>query len=239
MTRHSTLSIAAAVMAAAAIMASNPGTSGAWAQAAPASPNYSSHAAAFFTACSKAASGSWSGRTRGVPETAIPSGRIITARTARFAPAPISEAPMRPEPRAAGGAVPRVPRALQFHRAGRGTGSRTAARPHPGLLRSRHGRAAQRGAGVRVRRLGSGFARLGSGKLAPGDEGCVPGLGVTGGTAGQREADLNRVRQGDGTGSGCARAGPSGFRTARTGSDRHRGLRGPCNPAGGGAQALP
>ncbi len=49
MTRHSTLSIAAAVMAAAAIMASNPGTSGAWAQAAPASPNYSSHAAAFFT----------------------------------------------------------------------------------------------------------------------------------------------------------------------------------------------
>ena len=49
----------------------------------------------------------------------------------------------------------------------------------------------------------------------------------------------NRVRQGDGTGSGCARAGPSGFRTARTGSDRHRGLRGPCNPAGGGAQALP
>ena len=49
MTRHSTLSIAAAVMAAAALMASNPGTSGAWAQAAPASPNYSSHAAAFFT----------------------------------------------------------------------------------------------------------------------------------------------------------------------------------------------
>ena len=43
----------------------------------------------------------------------------------------------------AGGAVPRVPRALQFHRARRGAGSRAAARPHPGLLRSRHRRAAQ------------------------------------------------------------------------------------------------
>ena len=49
MTRLPTLSLAAAVMAAAALMASNPGTSGALAQAAPGYPNYSSHGAAFFT----------------------------------------------------------------------------------------------------------------------------------------------------------------------------------------------
>ena len=49
MTRLPTPSLAIASIALAALMASNPGTSGALAQAAPASPNYSSHAAAFFT----------------------------------------------------------------------------------------------------------------------------------------------------------------------------------------------
>ena len=49
MTRLRTPSLAIASIALAALMAGNPGTSGALAQAAPASPNYSSHAAAFFT----------------------------------------------------------------------------------------------------------------------------------------------------------------------------------------------
>ena len=49
MTRHSTLSIAAAVMAAAGLAAGTLGVDGALAQAAPGSPNYSSHGAAFFT----------------------------------------------------------------------------------------------------------------------------------------------------------------------------------------------
>ena len=49
MTRLPTPSLAIASIALAALMASNPGTSGALAQAAPGSPNYSSHAAAFFT----------------------------------------------------------------------------------------------------------------------------------------------------------------------------------------------
>ena len=48
-TRHPTLSLAIASIALAALMAGNPGTSGALAQAAPGSPNYSSHTAAFFT----------------------------------------------------------------------------------------------------------------------------------------------------------------------------------------------
>ena len=49
MTRLRTPSLAIASIALAALMAGNPGTSGALAQAAPGSPNYSSHAAAFFT----------------------------------------------------------------------------------------------------------------------------------------------------------------------------------------------
>ena len=49
MTRLPTPLLAIASIALAALMASNPGTSGALAQAAPVSPNYSSHAAAFFT----------------------------------------------------------------------------------------------------------------------------------------------------------------------------------------------
>ena len=49
MTRLPTPSLAIASIALAALMAGNPGTSGALAQAAPGSPNYSSHAAAFFT----------------------------------------------------------------------------------------------------------------------------------------------------------------------------------------------
>ena len=49
MTRHSTLSLAAAVMAAAGLAAGTLGVDGALAQAAPGSPNYSSHGAAFFT----------------------------------------------------------------------------------------------------------------------------------------------------------------------------------------------
>ena len=49
MTRLPTPLLAIASIALAALMAGNPGTSGALAQAAPVSPNYSSHAAAFFT----------------------------------------------------------------------------------------------------------------------------------------------------------------------------------------------
>ena len=49
MTRLPTPLLAIASIALAALMASNPGTSGALAQVAPGSPNYSSHAAAFFT----------------------------------------------------------------------------------------------------------------------------------------------------------------------------------------------
>ena len=49
MTRHSTLSMAAAVMAVAGLVAGTPGVDGALAQTAHAPPNYSSHAAAFFT----------------------------------------------------------------------------------------------------------------------------------------------------------------------------------------------
>ena len=49
MTRLPTTLLAIASIALAALMASHPGTSGALAQAAPGSPNYSSHAAAFFT----------------------------------------------------------------------------------------------------------------------------------------------------------------------------------------------
>ena len=49
MTRLPTPSLAIASIALAVLMASHPGTSGALAQAAPVSPNYSSHAAAFFT----------------------------------------------------------------------------------------------------------------------------------------------------------------------------------------------
>ena len=49
MTRLPTPLLAIASIALAALMASHPGTSGALAQAAPGSPNYSSHAAAFFT----------------------------------------------------------------------------------------------------------------------------------------------------------------------------------------------
>ena len=49
MTRLPTPSLAIASIALAVLMASHPGTSGALAQAAPVSPNYSSHAAGFFT----------------------------------------------------------------------------------------------------------------------------------------------------------------------------------------------
>ena len=191
-------------------------------------------------ACSKAASGSWSGRTRGVPETAIPSGRIITARTARFAPAPISAAPMRPEPRAGGWCRPAssARSTISTSRAwsripGSGAATpRSSTIPPPACCTTRRWESASGVWAVASR----GWVQE-SWPRAMKD--ACPDLALPADLPVNEKQTSTAFDKAIAQDLDAPAAGLSGLRTARTGSDRHRGLGGPCNPAGGGAQALP
>ena len=198
MTRLPTPSLAIASIALAALMASNPGTSGALAQAAPGSPNYSSHAAAFFT-------GLLEGRVWILER---PNSRRAGDRNTVWAHYHAPDGTLRACAHLGGAYAPgtarwRVVPSREFRALY--NFNEPGVEPDPGQRRGHTPVFYDPATGVlHNEALGSA-----SGVWAVASRGWVqeswpramkdacPDLGVAGGLAGQREADLDRVRQGD------------------------------------------